>query len=47
MQVLVKLIMNSLYGEQTRKDIEGSCECKSAQLTLTEHDERVFKLSEN
>ena len=28
MQLLVKLIMNSLYGEQIRKDIEKSFECK-------------------
>ena len=29
MQLLVKLIMNSLYGEQIRKDIEESYQCKS------------------
>ena len=28
MQVLVKLIMNSLYGVQTRKDIDQSYKCK-------------------
>ena len=29
MPLLVKLIMNSLYGEQIRKYIEESCQCKS------------------
>ena len=29
MQLLVKLIMNSLYGEQIRKNIEESYQCKS------------------
>ena len=29
MQVLVKFLMNSLYGEQIRKDIEQSFACKS------------------
>ena len=29
MQLLVKLIMNSLYGEQVRKDIEESYESKT------------------
>ena len=29
MQLLVKLIKNSLYGEQIRKDIEESYQCKS------------------
>ena len=28
MQLLVELIMNSLYGEQIRKDIEESDQCK-------------------
>ena len=28
MQLLVKLIMNSLYGERIRKDIEESYSCK-------------------
>ena len=28
MHLLVKLIMKSLYGEQIRKDIEESYECK-------------------
>ena len=42
MQILVKLIMNSLYGEQIRKDIEASCSCKSEHWMLTEYDERVL-----
>ena len=29
MQILVKLLMNSLYGEQIRKDIEEKFACKS------------------
>ena len=41
MQLLVKLIMNSLYGEQIRKYIEDRYECKSENWTLTEYDERV------
>ena len=42
MQLLVKLIMNSLYGEQIRKDIEESYQCKSEMWMMTEYDERVF-----
>ena len=34
MQLLVKLIMNSLYGEQIRKVFEECYECKSEHLTL-------------
>ena len=41
MQLLVKLIMNSLYGEQIRKDIEESYQCKSEMWMMTEYDERV------
>ena len=40
MQLLVKLNMNSLYGEQIRKDIEESYECKSEMWMMT--DERVL-----
>ena len=29
MQLLVKMIMNSVYGKQICKDIEGSYHCKS------------------
>ena len=42
MQLLVKLIMNSLYGEQIRKDIEESYQCKSEMWMTTEYDERVL-----
>ena len=40
MQLLVLLIMNSLYGEQIRKDIEESYQCKSEMWMQTEYDER-------
>ena len=36
MQLLVKLIMCSLYGEQIRKDIEESYQCKSEYWMQTE-----------
>ena len=42
MQMLVKLIMNSLYSEQIRKDIEESYQCKSQMGMMTEYDERVL-----
>ena len=42
MQLLVKLIMNSLYEEQIRKDIEESYESKSQHWMMTEYDERVL-----
>ena len=42
MQLLVKLIMNSLYGEQIRKDIRKSFQCKSEMWMMTEYDERVL-----
>ena len=42
MQLLVKLIMNGLYGEQIRKDTEESYQCKSEQWMLTEYGERVL-----
>ena len=41
MQLLVKLLMNSLYGEQIRKDIEEKFVCKSEMWMQTEYDERV------
>ena len=41
-QLLAKLIMNSLYGEQIRKDIEESYQCKSEMWMMTEYDERVL-----
>ena len=41
MQLLVKLLMNSLYGENIRKDIEEKFVCKSEMWMLSEYDERV------
>ena len=42
MQELVKLIMNSLYGVQIRKDINESYHCKSETWMKTEFDENVL-----
>ena len=42
MQGLVKLIMNSLYGVQTRKDINESYSCKSETWMKIEFDENVL-----
>ena len=41
MQLLVKLIMNALYGEFLRKDITESYQCKSEMWMQTEYDEIV------
>ena len=41
MQLLVKILMNSLYGEQIRKDIEEKFACKSDYWMQTQYDERV------
>ena len=41
MQLLVKLLLNRLYGEQIRKDIEESFACKSEYLMFSEYDERL------
>ena len=41
MQLLVKLLMNSLYGKNIRKDIEERFVCKSEMWMHTEYDERV------
>ena len=41
MQLLVKLLMNSLYGESIRKDIEEKFACKSEAWMMSEYDERV------
>ena len=41
MQLLVKLLMNSLYGEKIRKDIEEKFACKSEAWIMSEFDERV------
>ena len=42
MQGLVKLILNSLCGVQTRKGINESCYCKSESWMKTEFDENVL-----
>ena len=42
MQLLVKLIMSSSYGEQICKDFEESFGCNSEAWMLTEYDERVL-----
>ena len=42
MQLLIKLIMNSLYGDFLRKDILESYQCKSEMWMMTECDERVL-----
>ena len=42
MQGLVKLIMNSLYGVQIRRDINESYSCKSETWITTEFDENVL-----
>ena len=50
MQLLVKLILNSLYGENIRKDIDEKFTCKSEMWMQTEYDERVkdyWKISSN
>ena len=41
MQLLVKLLMNSLYGENIRKDIEEKFAGKSEKWMQTEYDEIV------
>ena len=41
MQLLVKLLMNALYGEHIRKDIEEKFTCKTELWMMTEYDERV------
>ena len=41
MQLIVKLLMNSLYGEQIRKDIEEKFACKSEAWMMSDNDERV------
>ena len=43
MQLLVKLITNSLYGEQIRKDKEGKFACKSAYSIMLENDKKVVE----
>ena len=41
-QLLLKLIIKILYGEQIRQDIEESFHCKSEHWMLTEYDQRVL-----
>ena len=41
MQLLIKLLMNALYGEQIRKDLEEKFACKSEMWMQTEYDEKV------
>ena len=41
MQLLVKLLMNSLYGKNIRKDIEEKFACKSEAWMMSEYNERV------
>ena len=41
MQLLIKLSMNSLYGENIRNDIDEKFACKSEAWIMTEYDERV------
>ena len=41
MQLLVKLLMYSLYGENIRKDIEEKFACKSEAWMMSENDGRV------
>ena len=43
MQFLIKTLMNSLYGEQIRKEIEDNFVFKSDYWMLTEYDEQVKK----
>ena len=42
MQSLVKLIMNSVYGVQIRRDIDQSYNCKSQHWMETEYDDNVL-----
>ena len=41
MQLLVKLLIYSLYGQQIKKDSDEKYACKSELWTSTENDERV------
>ena len=41
MQLFVKSLKKSLYGEQIRKDIEEKFACKSEAWMMIEYDERV------
>ena len=41
MQLLLKLLLNSFYGENIRKDVEEKFACKSEAWMMSEYDERV------
>ena len=41
MQLIVKLLMNSLHGENIRRDVEENSACKSEAWMMSEYDERV------
>ena len=41
MQLLVKFLLKSLYGENVHKDIEEKFACKSEAWMMSEYDERV------
>ena len=43
MQLLVKLLLNSLYGENIRKDIEEKFTCKSEMWMMDNYDEKDYK----
>ena len=45
MQLFVKLLMNSLNGENIRKDCEEKFACKSEAWMMSEYDERVEEFS--
>ena len=47
MQMLVKLIMSSLYSEQLRKAIEKTFSCRSEISMMTEYDELVLDYQKN
>ena len=40
-QLLVKLLMDLLYGEQIGKDIHETFACKSEHWMISEYDEKV------
>ena len=41
MQLLVKFLLNSLYGENIRKDFEEKFACKPQAWMMSEYDEQV------
>ena len=41
MQLIMKFSMNSLYGEQIRKDIEEKFACISEAWMMSQYDERI------